>query len=45
MQVSGSRAVWEGTPGARLQLEVHFQRPLPQRIWHSIIDFFSKPVF
>ena len=45
MKVSGGTAVWEGTPGARLELEVRFQPPFVRRIWNSFTDFLSKPVF
>jgi hypothetical protein len=45
MKVSGGTAVWEGTPGARLDLEVRFQPPFFRRVWNSITDFLSKPVF
>jgi hypothetical protein len=45
MSVEGNRAVWSGTPSARLSLQVSFGRPLPQRVWHDIVDFLDKPLF
>jgi uncharacterized protein DUF4012 len=45
MKVSGGTAVWEGIPQSRLEFEVRFQPPLLTRIWRSITDFLSRPVF
>ena len=45
MKVSGDTAVWEGTPGATLELEVRFQPPFLRRVWNSITDFLSKRIF
>jgi uncharacterized protein DUF4012 len=37
MQVDGGTAVWEGTPGPRLELEVEFSAPVPLRWWRNVI--------
>jgi hypothetical protein len=36
MQIDGDRAIWEGTPDARLELEVRFRPPLLARFWRAI---------
>jgi hypothetical protein len=36
MQVDGGTAVWRGTPGPRLELEVRFSAPLPLRWWRDV---------
>ena len=45
MQITGNCAIWKGVPQARLQLEVHVARSLAGRMWHSVVDFFTKPLF
>jgi len=35
MVVDGGTAVWRGTPGPRLELEVRFSAPLPLRWWRD----------
>jgi hypothetical protein len=36
MRVEGDTAVWQGTPGRRLDLEVRFQPPLLVRLWRDL---------
>jgi hypothetical protein len=44
MRVSGGVAVWEGTPGRVLELDIRFGRPLVQRMWRGFRRFLSKPI-
>jgi hypothetical protein len=44
MSVRGDRAVWEGRPGPRLQLEVRFEAPWPLRVWRDVLRFLRRPV-
>jgi uncharacterized protein DUF4012 len=37
MEVDGGTAVWEGTPGPRLELEVEFSAPAPLRWWRNLV--------
>jgi uncharacterized protein DUF4012 len=37
MEVDGGTAVWEGTPGPRLELEVQFSAPVPLRWWRNLV--------
>jgi hypothetical protein len=41
MRISDDQAVWEGTPGDRLELEVSFSKSLLARIWRSAVRFFT----
>jgi hypothetical protein len=36
MEVDGDTAVWHGTPGPRLELEVRFSAPIPARWWRNV---------
>ena len=36
MAVDGGTAVWHGTPGPRLELEVRFSAPAPLRWWRNV---------
>jgi hypothetical protein len=36
MAVDGGTAVWRGTPGPRLDLEVRFSAPVPLRWWRNV---------
>ncbi len=36
MAVDGATAVWRGTPGPRLELEVRFSAPVPLRWWRDL---------
>ena len=44
MRVVNGTAVYEGTPGPRLELEVTFSPPLLTRLWRDVLRFLSKPV-
>lgn len=44
MEVTGNQVLWEGPAGDRMVFEIHFERPLLGRIWHSVLDFLSQPV-
>ena len=37
MAVDGGTAVWRGTPGPRLELEVRFSAPAPLRWWRNAV--------
>ncbi len=37
MHIDGGTAVWQGVPGARLELEVRFAAPLPLRLWRALL--------
>jgi hypothetical protein len=45
MHVSGSHVSWQGVPGRRLEIEIRFERPWPQRTIQEITDFLTKPLF
>ena len=45
MRIVGGAAVYEGDPGARLDLEVAFAPPLADRLWRNVTRFLSTPVF
>jgi Protein of unknown function (DUF4012) len=44
MEVSGSRAVWEGVPPKRLVLEVRFRPPTLVRYWRNVVRLLDRPV-
>ena len=41
MEVNGSTATWQGTPGPRTILEVRFSAPLPLRYWRNTMRLFD----
>lgn len=45
LRVVDGAAVYEGTPGSRLDLEVEFRPPLPVRLWRNVSRFLSTPLF
>jgi Protein of unknown function (DUF4012) len=45
MRIVGGSAVYEGDPGARLDLEVAFAPPLADRLWRNVTRFLTTPVF
>jgi Protein of unknown function (DUF4012) len=45
MRMVGGSAVYEGVPGARLDLEVAFAPPLADRLWRNVTRFLTTPVF
>jgi hypothetical protein len=45
MRIVAGSAVYEGTPGSRLDLEVEFAPPLPVRLWRNVTRFLTTPVF
>ena len=45
MRVVDGSAVYEGTPGSRLDLEVAFAPSLPDRLWRNVARFLTTPVF
>ncbi|MFL5766982.1 MAG: DUF4012 domain-containing protein [Actinomycetota bacterium] len=44
MRVDGGLAIWEGTPGRTMSLEVSFQPSLPLRLWRDVGRIFARPV-
>jgi len=44
MQVIDGAAIYEGVPGARLDLEVAFSPPLTVRWWRNVTRFLTTPV-
>jgi hypothetical protein len=45
MRIVAGSAVYEGSPGSRLDLEVEFAPPLPVRLWRNVTRFLTTPVF
>lgn len=45
MRVTEDGVVWNGVVDDLARFEVSFQRPLPARMWHEVLDFLSQPVF
>lgn len=45
MRITEGSAVYEGTPGSRLDLEIGFAPSLPVRLWRNVTRFLTKPVF
>jgi hypothetical protein len=45
LRIVGGSAVYEGDPGARLDLEVTFAPPLADRLWRNVTRFLTTPVF
>ena len=44
MSIVDEKAVYNGIPGWRLQLEIAFQPSLPVRLWRDVVRFLSQPV-
>jgi Protein of unknown function (DUF4012) len=44
MRIEGDRAVFEGVPPRRLEIEVRFAPSLPLRLWRNAVRFFNQPV-
>ena len=44
MRIVDEKAVYDGFPGWRLQLEIAFQPSLPVRLWRDVVQFLSQPV-
>jgi hypothetical protein len=45
MRIVGGSAVYEGDPGARLDLDMAFAPPLADRLWRNVTRFLTTPVF
>lgn len=45
MQISGDRAVWDGSASTQREFEIEFEAPLHTRIWNEIIRFLGRPLF
>jgi len=43
MRIVDEKAVYDGIPGWRLQLEIAFQPSLPVRLWRDIVRFRPNP--
>ncbi|MEW6058618.1 MAG: DUF4012 domain-containing protein [Actinomycetota bacterium] len=43
MRVVEGKAVFDGTPGSRLEIEVRFRPPLVARLWRDLLRFLRQP--
>lgn len=45
LEIVDGVAVFEGQPGARLDVEIEFRPPLPERLWRNTTRFLTTPLF